>query len=503
MFPVAPPVEGRTWLSTPPLPWSDLRGQVVVVVFWSFGCEASLLALRRLAGLTDHQTEPRTGVLPGSGTDPWPDEVTVLAVHTPRFPFEDDEAKVRAALARHRISLPVIHDPDYITWNRYSPGGWPATAVIGRTGRVVGIGAGASATDVIAEAVAVELAKPYRAGRRIDDRGDRTPGTRRRAQTGSRTADPAPQPKTSDDSTLSFPGGLAATDSGQLVVADSGNDRLLIGELDGDLRTLRPEVEITDIDNPIAVAWASQSVIYAIEGGTGSVLQVDLEFGTLDVLADEALAAPTALLVDCDGSVVVADAGHDMLFRIAGGADGDVVIGPIAGSGFSGTRDGNAGQAELAQPTGLARTPTGLAFCDAASSNIRLLTDRGRVVTITGNDFYQWGLVDGPAHLARLQRPSGLCATADGAVVIADTGNDRVRLLEDRRIRTLGLSGLDQPGDVAVLGSGHLVIADTGNHRLVVADPALRTGWPLAVYPATMTSVWAPADDDATAPGSM
>ena len=130
------------------------------------------------------------------------------------------------------------------------------------------------------------------------------------------------------------------------------------------------------------------------------------------------------------------------------------------------------------------------AFCDAASSNVRLLTDDGSVLPVTGNDFYDWGLVDGPAHRARLQRPGGLAARADGSLVIADTGNDRIRVLADRRLTTLGLGGLEQPTGLAVLDSGHLLIADTGHHRLVVADPSGRNAWPLAVYPAIMTSVW-------------
>ena len=468
MLPVAPPVEGRDWLSTRPISWPDLRGQVVVVVFWSFGCEASLLAVRRLGELARQ----------------WPTGVVVLAVHTPRFPYEDDPQRVRAAIERHRIPLAVVHDPEYITWNRYNPGGWPATAVVDKRGRVVGMKGGTSGAEAITDAVLVELAKPAPSKARTADR-ELDLLASKRPRGGHRSS----RSTAGEGSTLRFPSAVAATESGLVVVADSGNDRLLIGDLDPDLRTLRPQVEITDVDQPTAVAWASDSVVYVVERGTGSVLQIDLACGTLDVLADEELAAPTALMVDRDGSVVVADAGSDLLLRIAG-TDGEVVIGPIAGSGFSGCRDGDAIRAELAQPTGLARTETGVAFCDAASSNIRMLTDRGKVVTITGNDLFDWGLVDGPAHQARLQRPGAICATANGDLLIADTGNNRIRLLADRGIRTLGLAGLDQPEGLAVLASGHIIVADTGNHRLVVADPAMKTGWPLAVYPATMTSVW-------------
>lgn len=476
MLPVAPPVEGREWLVPDPLSPADLDGRVVVIAFWSMGCEASLRAIERLQALSEG----------------WRDRVTVLAVHTPRFPYEDDATKLRNAIVRHRIDLPVVHDPDYLTWNRYGPEGWPAVAVVGRSGRVHGMVSGIDGFAVVAEAVAAELAGP---DRRAGDRTDGRPGRLRPIA----SAVPSPLPivaladqldEQRHEATLWFPSALAVSPTGAVAVADSGNDRLLIGGLDPDLRTLRPDVEITDIDNPTALAFANDTVLYAIERGTGSVLQIDLEHGTVDVVADEEFEAPTALMVDRDGSLVVADAGHDQLVRIVGCRGADVLMGPIAGSGLTGCRDGSADRAELAQPVALVRTASGTAFCDAASSNVRLLTDDGSVMTVTGNEFYDWGLVDGPAHRARLQRPGGMAARADGSLLVADTGNDRIRVLADRRITTLGLAGLDQPTGLAVLDSGHLLIADTGHHRLVVADPTGRTAWPLAVYPATMTSVW-------------
>ncbi len=474
----------------------------MVMLFWSQGCEASLLALRSLAELADAWTE-------GGG-----DGLTVLAVHTPRFPYEDALTTVEMAVERHNITVPVLHDPDYVTWNRYNPGGWPATVVIDKRGRVAGMEAGVANIDTVAEVVADELARPHRPrGGDGGETGDRNSanGTGAETENDTITVDSPPADATTldtrpnhnanrdADSTLSYPSGVAVTPAGRLVVADTGNNRLLVGTIDPDLRTLRPEVEITDLIRPTAVACCGESIIYVVESGTDSVLQIDLDHGTLDLLVDRLggdVQAPTGLLVDNDGSVVVADAGRQQLLRVAGGPDGDVIVGTVAGSGADGTVDGKASHAALAQPVGLARTSAGIAFCDAASSNVRLLTDGGRVLTVTGNDFFDFGLVDGPAHRARLQRPSGLCALPSGDVVIADTGNNRLRMLSDRRVTTLGLAGLDQPAAVAALPSGELVVADTGNNRLVVADSARRTGWPLAVYPAAMTSVWEPAEDE-------
>jgi DNA-binding beta-propeller fold protein YncE len=474
------------------------------VAFWSQGCEASLLALRSLAELNDAWVD-------GGGQD-----LTMIGVHTPRFPYEDDSETVHLALDRYGIELPVLHDPDYLTWNRYNPGGWPAMVVVDKRGRVAGMGVGVGSAhqttadddtgidlgkgvgviDAIAEVVAQELARPF-----TPRRGDDQASADVEAPT-DESDRPARRPgrRSSSGSTLSYPAGVAVTPAGKVVVADSGNGRLLVGTMDSDLRTLRPEVEITDLNRPTAVACTGESVIYVVESGTDSILQVDLNHGTLDLLADRLggeVLAPRGLLVDHDGSVVVADAGREQLIRIAGGSDGDVIIGVVAGDGSSGTADGRAGAAQLAQPVGLTRTKAGIVFCDAASSNVRLLTDGGRVLTVTGNDYFDFGLVDGPAHQARLQRPSDVCTLPSGDVVVADTGNNRLRLLSERKVTTLGLGGLRQPMAVAAMPGGQLLVADTGNNRLVMADPARKTGWPVSVYPAAMTSVWEETEDGA------
>ncbi len=493
MQPIAPPVEGRLWISPDPLTPADLSGQVVVVAFWSFGCETSVEVLQRLQFLAET----------------WPSQVEVLAVHSPRFPYEDDEAKVRQAIARHRVMVPVVHDPEYLTWNRYNPPGWPALTVVGRDGRVAGMASGLHGFAVVAEAVHDELDRPQQPSRRLQDTStdqessasiDQPNG----ASAGNKNVQPIaraiPDPTDQDcydelaslrdESTLWFPSAVAVGPGDRLAVADSGNDRLLIGTLDPDLRTFRPEVELTEIANPNAVAFGGEDLVYVIEREVGAVLQVDLEAGAVDVVADEELEAPTAILVDQDGSLVIADAGLDQLIRIVGCGGSDVMLGPIAGIGDTGCEDGPSDVAELAQPVGLIRTANGIAFCDAASSNIRILTDDGTVRTVTGNQFFDWGLVDGPADQARLQRPGALAMADDGSIFVADTGNDRIRVLQNRRIQTLGLSGLAQPSGLAILESGHLVIADTNNHRLVMADPDGRSAWPIAVYPAAMTSIW-------------
>ncbi|MEM7340344.1 MAG: hypothetical protein AAF467_16925 [Actinomycetota bacterium] len=438
---MAPVVEGSEWLNVDPITWSDLRGRAVVVLFWSFGCEASLLRVRQLEILADR----------------WDGELVVLAVHTPRFPYEEDADEVRLALSRYRIRVPVLHDPEYITWNRYNPDGWPATVTVDPRGRVLGTQAGTSDVALLADSVTLAL--------------ETSPHPVEAAAPQARLLLEPVGP-------VAFPTSVTVRSSGELVVADTGNDRLLLFEFADDLRRAIAVAEIDGFEHPSAVAADAHDGLFVAETATGAISYLDLERSQRQLLTNE-LVAPTGLEVDVDGSLVVTDAGAERLYRLIVASSGAITMGLIAGSGTTGSTDGTAAEAALAQPVGVARTEVGLVFCDAASSNVRLLTDRGRVATITGNGFFEWGLVDGPAHRAMFQRPSDLTVLPDGSIVIVDTGNNRLRRLANRRIRTLGLSGLRQPAGVCALADGHLLVADTGNHRIVVVDTDLQTAWPL------------------------
>jgi sugar lactone lactonase YvrE len=443
MTPHAPPVDGQAWLTTEAIAWDDLRGRAVIIVFWSFGCEASLLRIRQIEAIADDAG----------------DDLVAIAVHTPRFPFEEHLAAVRSAVAQHRIAIPVVHDPEFITWSRYNPEGWPATVVIDPRGKVLGTQWGTHEPTVITDSVALALA---------DDHASPEP----------RPPLPSATPLPLPDGDLAFPTSVTTRVNGELVVADSAHDRLLVFELSDNDRRAVAVAEIDGFDQPNAIVADDGDGIFVAERSMGRVSYLDLARRHRRILTGH-LVAPTSLCLDTDGSLVVTDGGADKIYRIIDEGAPTITMGCIAGTGRTGTVDGAAAEAELAQPVGMTRTETGLVFCDAASSNVRLLTDRGQVATITGNGFFEWGLVDGPAHKAMLQRPSDLVVLEDGSLVVVDTGNNRLRRLVSRRIRTLGLTGLDRPSGICLLPSGRLVVADTGKNRLVVVDTDLHTAWVL------------------------
>ncbi len=371
-------------------------------------------------------------------------------MHSPRFAYERDLGRVEAAIDRARLQLPVVHDPELETWSRYSPTGWPSSVVLDDRERIIGTTSGLDHADLLADVVRSSLGLGA-----------------------------APTPAISNDASatdapdLRWPSGLALMPGQRLAIADQGNDRIVIVALDEGLRSGHIERSIP-IDRPDHLLTIGPNALAISQPHTGRVLQIDTSSGETSVL-QRGFIRPRGLTLDADGSIVVADAGADRLVRVS--LEG--TSGTIAGTGFSGSNDGPADRAELSQPVAVTRTPAGIAFVEAATGSIRILTDKGRVLTTTATPPVEPGLVDGPVHTARLQRPGAIAALDDGTIVIVDTGNNRLRLLSDRRLSTLGVAGLDSPEAIVALADGRVLIADTANHRVVGIDIAGHDVWNL------------------------
>lgn len=429
MRPKAPPIDAGSWLNpTPSTPLDGrLQGRVTALLFFSSFCEASSSRISELVEVRDR--------LPG---------LEVIGIHTPRYAHERSEDLVRSQLERHRIDFDVIHDPEAELWGRYNPGGWPSTMLIDGHGRAVGACRGLDDLEPLAEAAAFALA--------------------RQGPTATPHRSPSAPIEIDERHPLLWPSGLCTFADGRVGVVD-GADRALILRFDGNHRRALVDQIVAGLDRPSKIArWGENSIAMSLPT-TGAVIGIDLDRPDPIVLAEE-LGRPQGLTTDLDGSVVVCDAGDDQLVRITE----DGALGVIAGTGFTGLVDGPAAAAELAQPVAVTRTAHGLVFCDAGSNNLRLLTDKGRVHTVTDSSFTRMGLIDGPAHKAVLQRPTGVAALSDGSLIVADTGNHRLRLVSDERVKTLGVAGLNAPEGVTEVREGLVLVADTGNHRLVMVD---------------------------------
>lgn len=256
---------------------------------------------------------------------------------------------------------------------------------------------------------------------------------------------------------LRSPEGLAVTPAGDVLIADSGQQRV------------RRVAAVAGIIHTIAGIGTS--------GYSGDGLPAVLS----------AVSRPSALALDPEGNLYLADtAGHRI--RMLEAATGRLL--DVAGTGNPGfTGDGPALQVQLNQPAGLTVAPDGsIWISDQGNHRIRRIdpTD-GRLETVAGTGQAGYGGDQGPATQALLNSPAGLAAAADGSVLVADRDNHRVRVIApDGSIRTVAGTGqpsfsgddgpavgaeLNLPSAVAVDSGGIIFIADSGNHRIRRISP--------------------------------
>jgi thiol-disulfide isomerase/thioredoxin len=126
------------WFNSAPLTVADLRGKVVLVQFWTYGCYNCVNTLSHVTRLYD--TYKDRGLV-------------VVGVHTPEFPFEKSAGNVQAALKRHGIRYPVAQDNEYATWNAYRNQYWPAQYILDQSGKIVFEHAGEGEYDTMERVV--------------------------------------------------------------------------------------------------------------------------------------------------------------------------------------------------------------------------------------------------------------------------------------------------------------------------------------------------------------
>ncbi|MFZ2541111.1 MAG: thioredoxin family protein, partial [Gallionella sp.] len=109
------------WLNSPPLTSDNLRGKVVLVEFWTYGCINCLRTLPYVKAWSEKYSS---------------EGLVVVGVHTPEFSYEKDKGNVERAIHDLGITYPVVMDNDYKIWNAYENRYWPAQYLMDTEGRV-------------------------------------------------------------------------------------------------------------------------------------------------------------------------------------------------------------------------------------------------------------------------------------------------------------------------------------------------------------------------------
>ncbi len=387
-------------------------------------------------------------------------ELAVIGVHSAKFMAERATENLRDAVLRYGIDHPVVNDRDLEVWNSYAVRAWPTLLFVDPAGRVIARHEGEAPLEAL-ERVVREMLTEYRAAGLVD--------TSRRLPVRPELLEAA--------ALLAFPGKVAADEgSGLLAIADTNHDRVLVVSTEGEVR-----LELSGLLKPQGLAFDGGS-LWIAETGAHSVQVADLASGSLRRVAGTGSAAMSAADVAggalrspwdvavLRGEVYVAMAGSHQVWRLD-------PLGPYAGSGREGRRDGPLPDAWLAQPSGLAAGAGSLWVADSEVSAVRRIdVERGVVETMVGLDLFEFGDVDGTGDEVRLQHPLGVAwadALEGGCVLIADSYNSKLKVLDPQRRAVATLAGaaheFNEPGGVAVLG-GNAYVADTNHHRVAVVD---------------------------------
>ncbi len=193
------------------------------------------------------------------------------------------------------------------------------------------------------------------------------------------------------------------------------------------------------------------------------------------------LYAPRGVAVDASGNVYIADTGNHRIRKVTPQG----IISTVAGIGVGGYSGdfGPAVAARLSLPSGIALDGAGnLYIADYNNNRIRKVDIVGLITTVAGLGVSGYAGDGGPAVLSRLSFPSGIVATSAGTLYIADTANHRIRkVATNGTITTVagsGVSGysgdggaatiarLNRPRGVGLNQSGGVLIADTINNRI-------------------------------------
>lgn len=475
-IPAAEFPEGLDWINTDePLTLEKLRGRIVLLDFWTYGCINCVHVIPDLAALQARYDE----------------ELVVIGVHSAKFSNEAVTENIALIAERYGRQEPIVNDLDFEIWRSYNMNAWPGFIIIDPEGKVVGRQSGEGIFELFDEVISSMIVT-------FEERGTlvRQPlNFRSGAVVTPRTA-------------LRFPGKvLGDAASGRLFIADSGNNRIVVTDLTGTVEHVigsgTPELRDGTFKEaafraPQGLTLAPDGVLYVADTGNHSVRAVDLQAGTVTTVAGHGRQEYMFGLTEVDGLVHGLNSPWDVLwlqdrvFIAMAGQHQVWTLEPdsgqlelFAGSGREQLTDGPLRSAGLNQPSGLATDGEYLYIADSEASAIRRadLDPAGELVTLVGTGLFDFGDVDGVGDEVRLQHPKGV-TWWEGDLYIADTYNHSVKRLtpEERHVRrTVGEgmpgygngSGLHtsffEPGGLS-FADRLLFIADTNNHVIRQVD---------------------------------
>jgi thiol-disulfide isomerase/thioredoxin len=501
----APELEGgRGWLNTDaPLSLTALRGKVVLLDFWTYGCVNCMHVIPDLKRLEEKYAK----------------QLVVVGVHSAKFENEKETENIRRIVLRYQIEHPVVNDADFRIWKSYAVRAWPTLVLIDPAGYVVGRASGEGHYAVLDKAI----------GELVDD-------ARKRGTLNEQPLKLALERAKVGDLPLAFPGKILADAAGErLFIADTNHNRVVVTRLDGTLiytigsgarGTSDGSFEQASFHRPQGLALEGDT-LYIADTENHLVRRADLKARAVETIAGtgeqlrdynvklETLKRPPLNspwdLHLIGRTLYIAMAGPHQIWAM------DLATGALsvfAGTGREARADGrrlgdlaDESVAAFAQPSGLASDGRTLYVADAESNIIRAIgvspapalksgvvpVSLGEdVQTLAGGDLFDFGDRDGEGDDVRLQHPLGLALEGE-RLFIADTYNHKIKTLDTRTRKVSTFAGTGKPGQAdgerasfyepggLSIARGKLYVADTNNHAVRVVDLSTKRTTTLAI----------------------
>jgi len=400
-------------------------------------------------------------------------ELVVIGVHSGKYHAERITDRIRDASIRLDAIHPVVNDRQFRTWRAYAVSAWPTLVAIDPAGYVVGAHAGEFAAEMLFPFIDGVIETARSAGT-INDTPLHFPA--------DSSTKPAGQ--------LSYPGKVIVAQD-RITIADSGNHRVIVARLDGPFAATIERVigtgkpgfrdgENGALNYPQGLALY-QDTLYIADAGNHSIRAVDLKSGAVRTIAGTgtqmrtradkakgAMSSPWDVAIS-GRALYVAMAGTHQIWSV------DLDSGSArvhAGTGGEDIRDGHNQNALLAQPMGITLHDDLLFFADSESSGVRgsETTETGLVSTIVGTGLFDFGNADGKGDDVRLQHPQGITPHPKGGLLVADSYNDCIKLIDPAaRTSKTWLDGFSEPAGISC-SETHAYVADTNAHRVMVVD---------------------------------
>lgn len=485
--PAAPDFDGASaWINTEggkPIKMADLKGKVVLLDFWTYGCINCIHIIPDLKKLEKKYAK----------------ELVVIGVHSAKFDNEKATENIRTAALRYGIEHPIANDNKFTIWQAYDVNAWPTQVLIDPDGKYIGRVGGEGNYEVIDTFIG-HTVKVFDERKKMD-----------RAKVIGKPEEIATQG-------LLFAAKVIAQETPKrLFVADTNHNRIVEMGVDGSVKRIIGGTEIGMKDGTFKEARFHKPHGMAVTGDTLYVAdcenhvirKIDLKAEKVETIAgvgkqihagalqpDAMMPAKTTplnspwdvLLSPDNKTLYIAMAGDHRIWYM------DLVkneVAVLAGDAREAITDGTFAKSSYAQASGLTLKDDVLYVADSEGSAIRALDLKKKVAsTVIGNanspkSLFTFGDKDGKIGEALLQHCLAVIwDEGTKKLLVADSYNHKIKLVDPVAKTSVtflgtGKPGLKdgaatecqfyEPGGLAIL-DGKLYIADTNNHAIRVCD---------------------------------